>query len=101
MGSHDRRIDVHNQSVLRSCEVIQEIQGMGADALLTVNEDELCQRLVRKYQREFPLNGEGSDQSEERQSLADTIRRNLVERKANFFSGLTPRRGRAAKSKAA
>ncbi len=81
---------------------IQEIHGMGADYLLTTNEDELCEYLVTKYQSQLPLSGNAKQEFQQsHRLLADTIRQNVVKRKANFFSGLPKNREDAPRRKSA
>jgi hypothetical protein len=76
MESYSRKEGLAQQKRTR---LIQEIQGMGAHALLKVNEDELCLRLASKYQYE-PAN----IVSEVR--LIEIVRRQVMLRKANLFS---------------
>ena len=69
-----------------STTAIQEIAGMGADFLLNSSEEELCEYLVTKYQNEFPLSDDRKQEfQEDHRFLAQTIRQNVVKRKANFF----------------
>jgi hypothetical protein len=72
----------------RNSELIQEIQGMGADSLLKENEDELSERLAKKYQQRASASTSGESDDSLCQSLAEAARENIVRRKANFFSGL-------------
>ncbi len=84
--SNQLGVSLRNGMQSTKCAAIQEIQGMGADSLLTENEDEMCERLVTKYQDQLPLEGEARHASQsELQSLANTIRRNVLRRKADFF----------------
>lgn len=84
MKSHDRTIDGKASATTAA---IQEIHGMGADSLLTTDEEELCEYLVTKYQNQFPLTTDVTDEfHHEYRLLVDTIRQNIVKRKANFFS---------------
>jgi hypothetical protein len=81
-----------DQTSLITSRAIQEIQGMGAGCLLTTNEDELCDRLCTKYQKQYSLAGETPyDTEQQRRLLEESIRFNLVKRKANFFSGMRKR----------
>ncbi len=86
MKSTDGRLGIDRQPNLRINKAIQEIQGMGADYLLTTNEDELCEYLVRKYQNQLPVSGNAKNEfQQEYLLLRDTIRQKVVKRKANFF----------------
>lgn len=89
MQSDDRGIAPDDNAKLRVSELIQEIQGMGANSLLKENDDQLCARLVRKYEvRSGSDKTDGSDDPLLHRSLAEAARENVVRRKANFFSGL-------------
>ena len=69
-----------------SIMAIQEIVPVGADSLLNSNEEELCEYLVTKYQNQFPLNDDRKQEfQQDYRFLAQTIRQNVVKRKANFF----------------
>ena len=83
-----RNVGADEPTKNRLCELIQEIQGMGADSLLKENEDDLSERLAKKYHQ--PASASTSDETDDslRQSLAEAARENIVRRKANFFSGL-------------
>ena len=89
MRSNDSNGSRENVNTASSTAVIQEIHGMGAAYLLTTNEEELCEYLVTKYQNQFPLTDDRKQEfQEDHRMLADTIRRNVVKRKADFFSQL-------------
>src|SRR5258705_3866453 len=89
MQSDDRVIASDDNAKQRVSELIQEIQGMGANSLLKENDDQLCARLVRKYEvRSGCDKTDGSDDPLLHRSLAEAARENVVRRKANFFSGL-------------
>ncbi len=81
MESYSRTEGIAQQKRTR---LIQEIQGMGADALLKINEDELCLRLASKYQYEL---ANGTAGSVAHVHLMDIVRRHVTLRKANLFSG--------------
>ncbi|MFN2579208.1 MAG: hypothetical protein ABR607_16165 [Pyrinomonadaceae bacterium] len=51
------------------------------------DEEELCAYLVQKYESQLPLNDDAKYEFQrDYRLLADTIRQNIVKRKANVFS---------------
>jgi hypothetical protein len=89
MQSNNRGTARDDNAKQRVSELIQEIHGMGADSLLKENDDQLCARLVRKYEvRSGSDKMDGSDDPLLHRSLAEAARENVVRRKANFFGGL-------------
>jgi hypothetical protein len=83
-GALEMESNSHKEGLAQQkrARLIQEVQGMGADALLKVNEEELCVRLATKYQYEL-ANGTGTV-SEVR--LIEIVRKHVTLRKANLFS---------------
>jgi hypothetical protein len=68
-----------------SSSAIQVFQGRGAIYLLTAHEEELCEYLVTRHQNPFPLTDERKYEFQQDHRLfAETIRRNVVNRKADF-----------------
>lgn len=87
MQSADGNDDSDHPLVQRKTYLLfQEIQGMGANTLLKVSEEELCERLILKYGGETDAD-KTHDSSTEPDSLTQTIRHTIAQRKANFFSG--------------
>ena len=88
-----RQADVRARVELRRCELIQEIHGMGADSLLRESEEEICTRLVTKYESYFSTAnaGEQGDVLIAREAFTITARENVARRKSNLFSGAVKR----------
>jgi len=54
---------------------------------LATDEEELCDYLVAKYQNQLPLNDDAKHEfRRDHLLLAETVRQNLVKRKASVFS---------------
>lgn len=102
----DKRIYSNNiQLELRrkSSRLIQEIHGMGAQALLQENDEDLCARLVLKYQNTVLADDPKTqdDSSFSNDALTQTLLETIARRKANFFSRRKDRREIPAKRKSA
>jgi hypothetical protein len=63
-----------------SCEIIQEIYGFGAHYLLREDEEQVCQRMIAKYQRR------GSD-SKDTANFELSVRRAISYRKQELAIG--------------
>jgi hypothetical protein len=74
-----------NVRVPSSSGATQDFQRIGATYLFTTSEEELCEHLVTKYQNQFPLTDDRKYEfQQDHRLLAETIRKNVVKRRANF-----------------
>ncbi len=92
MRARAPQINSRDYAELKRSQLIQEIHGYGPNYLLRENEDELCRRLLAKYEKLFPAMSadETSNACGRGGSLEATIRENLLQRKADFVHRAKP-----------
>lgn len=73
--------DFNSRSQAYRCEIIQEIHGFGTSYLLSVSDEDVCRRLVLKYQRRLAKFGVSNL---EMRSLENLIRDTLFERRIDL-----------------
>jgi hypothetical protein len=73
-----------------SCEIIQDIFGLGVNSLLLEDEEVLFERLMLKYKRQTGTYNK-TDGKRDDQSLEHLIRRTLFLRKAELGAGISGR----------
>jgi hypothetical protein len=74
---------------LSSCEIIQEIFGLGANSFLRENDEDLLQRILGKYRRHLTARGNPKpsyDQTED-ENMEVLIRRTLFLRRMELAIG--------------
>src|SRR5260370_16437607 len=87
MSARAPQINSRDYAELKRSQLIQEIHGYGPNYLLRENEDELCRRLLAKYEKHFTAMSadETSNACGRGGKLEAHIKENLLQRNTDYY----------------